>query len=293
MISGSETNEVENFYALGLLKGEIEGGVGTWSVNGDSRSYPSGTQVVLTNTSATVKFSAVTGFVAPANVITNVDEWTVGGDPVTVVGRYSDIYDAKYVVSYTTKTTKKNGKKVTTKTPNYSPDTGDNTPEGAFAITPANKVASLKRTLWADDPADYFKFTAAAGTYYNFSAASESSNITVVVSNAVTGAVVTGTPSADGTGSEVLKQMLEPGLSYLIVLHGDAEEKDACYTLTYSKATSGVVQFAYKYSTKKVKGKTVKTPITVSADDATPLYAVKEGTAYVTLTVTRDRKSVV
>ena len=288
VIEGGVTNEVETFHALGLLKGEIEGGVGGWSVSGDSRTYPSGTQVVVTNASATVKFSAVTGFVAPASVTTNIGEWAVGGDPVTVMGRYSDIYDAKYIVSYTTKTTKKNGKKVTTKTPNYSPEGGDNTPEGAFAITPANKAASLKRTLWADDPADHFKFTAAAGTYYNFAVESASSNITMVVSNSVTGTVTAGSPSADGTGSELSKRLLEPGLSYLIVSHGDLEDKDACYTLAYSKATSGTVQFAYKYSVKKVKGKTVKTPITVSAEDATPLYAVKEGTAYATLTVTRS-----
>ena len=285
---GATTNEVEVFNSFGLLKGEIDGGVGSWTVAGDARTYPSGAQVALTNASAAVTFAAVSGFNAPASVPVDLDEWTSGSDPVTVVGRYSDIYDAKYVVSSTTKKTKKNGKTITTTTYNYSAEGGDNTPAGAFAITPANKAASLKRTLWSDDPADHFKFTAVAGTYYNFSAASASSNITVVVSNAVTGAVVYGSPLADGTGSELLKQMLEPGLSYLIVQHGDAEEKDACYTLTYSKATPGVVQFAYKYTSKKVKGKTVKTPITVSADDATPLYAVKEGTAYATLSVTRS-----
>ncbi len=288
VIEGGTTNEVERFNGLGLLKGEIEGGVGSWSVAGDARTYPSGSQVVLTNKSVTVSFAAVTGFNAPANVPANVDEWTSGADPVVVTGRYTDIYDTKYIASYITKTTKKNGKKVTTKTPVYSAEGGDNTPEGAFAITPANKAASLQRTLWADDPVDHFKFTAAAGTYYSFAVESASSNVTVAVSNAVTGAVVEGLPMADGTGAEISKQLLDAGLSYLIVSHGDDADKDVCYTLTYSKATSGVVQFAYKYSTKKVKGKTVKTPITVSADDATPLYSVKEGTEYATLSVTRS-----
>lgn len=251
--SGTETNTVHNYRDLGLVKGDIKGGVGAWSIAGMSLSYPGGAAVAITNKSATVQFSAVTGFNTPASKAVRVDKWVSGNNPATVEGRYTDIYDG-----------------------------ADNTPGGAAAITPANKVATLQRTLWANDPADHFKFTAVAGTYYNFAVSSQSSNITVVVSNATTRKVVKGTAFADGTGAEISKQRLDSGLSYLIVSHGTLADKDACYTLTYGKVSSGVAKFDYKFSK-------AKTPITITTGDGThPLYTVKEGTEYVSFTVSRS-----
>ena len=255
---------------FGLVTAELSGAAGTWSVGTEAAKYASGAVLAVAPTTVSVKFNAVSGFsVAPDTAPATVPAWNPGDEPVKVAATYSDAYDTKYVMSYTTKKVKKNGKTTTEKTPNYSPADGDATPAGAFAITPSNKAATLKRTLWESDPADHFSFTAAAGTYYNFTVDSLSSNVTLVVSNAVTGATVAGTPLADGTGSEVSKLALDAGKSFVIVSHGDGEEKDATYTLTYSKASPGVVQFT------NAKAKAANT------------FTVKEGTEYATLYVAR------
>lgn len=256
---------------FGMLTADIEGGVGSWYINKETAALnASGAVVTLsTNAAVTVKFTSVSGFVTPQQHVFSVPAWNPGDEPLKVTARYADAYDSKYVMSYTTKKVKKNGKTTTQKIPNYSPDDGDATPKGAFAIAPAATAKTVKRTLWADDTADCFSFTAAAGTYYDFTVASASDNLTLVVSNAVTGATVAGTPRADGTGSELLKQLLDAGTTYLIVSHGDGEDKDAVYSLTFGKATTGVVRF------------------TNAKSSATTSFFVKEGTEYATLYVAR------
>ena len=255
---------------FGLVTAELSGASGTWSIGSEAAKYANGAVMAVAPSTLNVKFTALSGFsVAPATAPAVVPAWNPGDDPVKVTATYSDTYDAKYVMSYTTKKVKKNGKTTTQKTPNYSPADGDATPAGAFAITPASKAATLKRTLWESDPADHFSFTAAAGTFYNFTVGSLSSNVTLVVSNSVTGATVAGTPLADGTGSEISKLALDAGKSFVIVSHGDGDDKDATYTLTYSKASPGVVQFT------NAKAK------------AANAFTVKEGTEYATLYVAR------
>ena len=256
---------------FGLVTAELSGtAAGTWSVGTEAAKYASGAVLAVAPATVSVKFNAASGFtVAPDTAQPVVPAWNPGDEPVKVAATYSDEYDKKYVMSYTTKKVKKNGKTTTEKTPNYSPADGDATPAGAFAITPANKAATLKRTLWESDPADHFSFTATAGTYYSFTVDSLSSNVTLVVSNAVTGATVAGTPLADGTGSEISKLALDAGKAFVIVSHGDGEDKDATYSLTYSKATPGKVQF---------------TNAKAKAADA---FTVKEGTEYATLYVAR------
>lgn len=255
---------------FGLVTAEIVGAPGTWSIGSEAVQYASGAVMAVAPSTPTVKFNAVSGFsVAPATAPATVPAWNPGDDPVKVTATHSDIYDAKYVMSTTTKKVKKNGKTTTQTIKNYSPDDGDATPNGAFAITPANKAATVKRTLWAADPADHFSFTAAAGTYYSFTVASVSSNLTLVVSNSVTGATWAGTPLADGTGSELTKVLLGAGKTFVIVSHGEGEDKDASYSLTYSKATPGVVRF------------------TNAKAAATSDFTVKEGTEYATLYVAR------
>ncbi len=255
---------------FGLVTAELSGASGTWSIGSEAAKYANGAVMAVAPSTLNVKFTALSGFsVAPATAPAVVPAWNPGDDPVKVTATYSDVYDAKYVMSYTTKKVKKNGKTTTQKTPNYSPADGDATSAGAFAITPASKAATLKRTLWESDLADHFSFTAAAGTFYNFTVDSLSSNVTLVVSNSVTGATVAGTPLADGTGSEISKLALDAGKSFVIVSHGDGEDKDATYTLTYSKASPGVVQFT------NAKAK------------AANAFTVKEGTEYATLYVAR------
>ncbi len=246
---------------FGLLKAELAGADGTWSIGTEKVTYPAGATVAVVPASVTVKFTAPSGFTAtPASTTENVPAWTPGDDPVTVYSTCGDIYDSKYVMTYTTKKVKdkKTGKTTTQKVPKtYSPDNGDDTPAGAFAITPAATAAALNRTLWTEDVADHFVFTAAKGAYYSFAISGEV-DARLVVSNATSG-VVADVVSADG--QEVDKRLLPEGKTYLIVTHDGLA--DGSYTLTYQKAASGLVKFT------------------------AASYNVKEGSEYATLTVAR------
>lgn len=229
------------------------------------------TERVVIGEKPIVKFNAVTGYtVSPDSVVTNVPAWNPGDEPVTVSARYSDECDTKYVMSYTTKTTTKNGKKTTTKVANYSPADGDATPAGAFAITPAAKAATLKRTLWMDDPADHFKFTAVTNVYYNFKVESTladgSGDAGITVSNATAGVIYSGE-------TEIARALLPVGVNYVIVSHGTDEKADSAYALTFSKAAVGVVRFTNAKGTAAVTSFSVNEGAT-----AATLYVQRTGT---------------
>jgi len=53
-------------------------------------------------------------------------------------------------------------------------DPKDDTMSGATKLTPSSKGVTVVRTLWADDAADWFSFSATAGTYYKFAFAEKS-----------------------------------------------------------------------------------------------------------------------
>lgn len=266
--------------AFGRLNVNIDGDLGAWYLNKEtSVTYKSGATMALTNASATVNFSALTGYTAPAAQTVAIPAWNPGDEPVTVNARYADAYSTNYIASYTAKTVTKNGKKTTTYTAKRAPADGDDTPEGAFQLANLTKIGNyaptaaaktLKRTLWADDPADWFTFTAVEGTYYNFIVTNTADSVTLTVSNAVTGAVWTGTPLADGTGSELTKQALDAGKTYVCVARGDGAGAGTPYWLVYSKAATGVVRFS------NAKGTAAATA-----------FSVKEGTEYATLYVAR------
>lgn len=242
--------------ALGVVQVEARGAAGTWSLNSEKMAYPAGMALTVSkNDALTICANAVSGFTAqPASQVVAVPAWTDGASPVVVTNTYFDKYDAKYVMSTKKTTNAKTGKATTVNV--YSPEDGDATAAGAFAITPAAKTATLKRTLWHDDPADHFAFTAATNVFYNFSVANTvaGGDATLVVSNAA-GVVATGT--------EMAKLRLPAGRTYLIVTHGTAARADSAYTLAYSRAAAGVVSF------------------TAAA------FTVKEGTAYAALTLAR------
>ena len=218
-----------------------------------------------------VQFNAVKDYtVAPASVLTNVPAWNPGDEPVVVSARYSDTYDAKYVMSYTTKTTTKNGKKTTTKVPNYSPADGDATAAGAFAIAPAAAAKTLRRTLWTDDLADHFKFSAVTNVYYNFkiesTIAGEAGDAAITISNATAGVVYSGE-------TNITRALLPVGVNYVIVSHGTDAKADSAYTLTFSKAAGGIVRFT------NAKGSAAVTSFSVNEGaTAATLYVQRTGT---------------
>ena len=223
------------------------------------------TEWVLIGEKPIVKFNAVTEFtVSPDSVLTNVPVWNPGDEPVTILARYSDKYDAKYQTG--TKPVK--GKK----TPVYSPVDGDATAAGAFAITPAAAAKTLTRTLWTDDPADHFKFTAATNVYYNFKVENTlgdgSGDAVFTVSNATVGVVGEYT-----NVTEITRALLPVGVTYVIVSHGTDAKADSSYTLTFSRAAGGIVRFTNAKGTAAVSSFTVKEGTT-----AVTLYVQRTGT---------------
>lgn len=222
---------------FGLLAVEERGAEGTFSLNSETVKYPSaGTITLNENANLKVVFNAPTGFKAdPASVTLAIPACEDGAGAVKAAVKYTDVYDAKYQTG--TKTVTKNGKTTTTKL--YSPADGDATPAGAFAITPAASPATYRRTLWADDPADHFKFTAAANVYYNFSLSDTTKGgvcgAKLVVSNSVSGVVA--------EGVEIEKALLPAGVTYLVVTHDGTSAEGGSYELTCSKASVGLVKF--------------------------------------------------
>lgn len=244
---------------MGLVEFEALGAAGTFSLNAETATYPSGSALTLAeNADLKVVFNNPTGFTAkPASTNIVVPAYADGDLPVKVTAKYFDNYDAKYVMSTKTTTDKKTGKKTTTKI--YSPVTGDDTAAGAFAITPAATAATLKRTLWAEDPADHFVFTAATNVYYNFKLTDQTGSVPeaakIVISNATDGVVM--------EGSEIERALLPAVKTYVIVTHAAEADDGLAYSLTYSRAAGGIVKF------------------TASS------FSAKEGSEYATLTVAR------
>lgn len=222
---------------MGFVKVVSKGAEGTWSLDSDKASLTSGATLSVAPGTYTVRANAVSGFTTPPATPGVVVPVWADGDPVVVVTNvYSDIYDAKYQIG--TKTVTKNGKKTTTKV--YSPADGDATAAGAFAIVPKVAVATLNRTLWNNDPADMFTFTAAANTYYNFT-------LSDTTLDAVGDAVMTITGS-DGAVyatnvTEVARLRLPAGAAYVAVTHGTGEKVGSSYSMSFSKATAGIVRF--------------------------------------------------
>ncbi len=265
IIGGVGTNE----NAVGLVRVVSKGAPGTWSVGTEKFAYPSGgTLTVTTNAALTVKANAVSGFsiVPPASTPVPIPAWQEGSELVVVTNTYTDIYDVKYQTG--TRTVTKNGKKVTEKV--YSPADGDATPAGAFAIVPAATVKTVKRTLWTNDPADHFSFTAATNVYYNFSVASTladgSGDAVITVSNATAGVLYSGE-------TEIKRALLPVGVNYVIVSHGTDEKADSAYALSFSRAAGGIVRFTNAKGSAAVSSFTVK-----EGSAAATLYVQRTGT---------------
>ena len=205
-----------------MLQVKTKGTDGSWYIGTDKKSYPNGAIVnVPTNAAVKVVYNAVSGFSTPA--AENVQVAASGITPA--LGIYNDSYD-----KYTT-TIKK--KKV-----QVSDD------DEAYAIALAatgGKTVGAKRTLWTDDPEDNFKFTAAAGVYYNFS-------LIDTTLDGIGDAVFTITKD----GAEVVsatdcveKRIFEPGTYILKVAHvDDAARTDSSYRLDYGTFNTGSVKFS-------------------------------------------------
>ena len=197
---------------LGVLRVEIGGATfadgATWNLNKETVKYPGGSSVMLPAGTYTVNFATVKNWSAPKAQTVEVK---AGADETLVSVKYSDTFDPK-----------------------------DDTLKGATKITPATKEASVSRSLWADDAADWYSFAVKVNSYYAFALESSAKlgDATIVV-YAADGATVV----AEGTEINFLCRETK-GNYYVCVKHGGETAADAQYTMTYSAQQVGAVGFA-------------------------------------------------
>ena len=207
---------------LGLVSGKALGLSGRWYLTDDSSAtYPSEAVVAVPEGTKNIRFVAEDpeNFVTPAKATAKVLPWIASSNVATVVGRYVDVHDP-----------------------------ADNVQSGFVKIYPSHDGVVARRTLWAaDDPCDWFRFTAAAGTYYTFELVDrwEESGLTDGGD-----AVMTIIPQAGGDpvvvkATECAKRAFAPGNYYIRVEHADSSEpKDGCYVLSAKSVKLGTLSFA-------------------------------------------------
>ena len=194
--------------ALGVLKVDTKGADGQWHLDNETMTkYANGASVLVAGT-VKVTFSMVTGFSTPAAQTVEVKAWQTEGDETEVTGVYSDTFDPR-----------------------------DDSPAGATMLTVSAREGSVSRTLFADDPQDYFSFTATAGNYYDFVLdASEGSDAGLVIVDA------SGETLWEGKGG-CSRLELGSGRLFAVVTHFGETPADGSYTLTYKSANVGAIKF--------------------------------------------------
>lgn len=197
---------------LGILRVEIGGATfaegATWNLNKETVKYPGGSSVMLPAGSYTVNFATVKNWTAPKAQTVEVK---AGSEETLVDVKYSDTSDPK-----------------------------DDTLKGATKITPASKVATVSRSLWADDVADWYSFAVKVNSYYTFALESSSKlgDATIVIYAADGETVI-----AEGTEIEFLCREAK-GNYYVCVKHANEVAIDSQYTMTYTTKQVGAVGFA-------------------------------------------------
>lgn len=221
----------------------------TWALAGESLRYPYGTTVALpANKKYTVKFGAVSGFVA--NPLQQSVTLAAGNVPSEAFTTYSDKFDHK-----------------------------DDSRAGATSWSLKSTVTTQQRTLWDDDPEDWFKIAAKDGCYYDFSftAKSEGGDAEMTLADA-DGKTVSGLAGV----SAVEKLALAKGTYYLKVAHANpAVPKDGSYAVAGKLANVGVISFAKTAVSAKDTATSVKLTVSRSAKDGMVRvrYRTDEGTA--------------
>lgn len=220
-----------------------KGASGTWSLGKESVKYPGGASVLVVG-AQTVKFYQVKGFSLPAaQTVTPA----AGEVEKTITGIYSDTFDTK-----------------------------DDTPAGAAKLNIAAKTAKAARTLFAEDPADWFAFTAKEGWYYNLVLEDLEGDAQVAVyrkgdeQTALAGPADEIKAFAPGKGDFLVK-----------VSHGNAAPLDSSYALAYDAANVGAVKFQKTaVSAKKSAGLvTLSVTRTAKGGKARVRYGTVAGTA--------------
>lgn len=221
---------------LGILTVNLYGADGaTWSLGSEAAKYPSGSSILVAG-AQTVKYSAVTGFLAEKT--SEAVTINPGKTPTVLDCYYNDTFDPK-----------------------------DNTPAGAVALTIAATEKSYPRSLWttsSSESLDHFSFQAKDGVYYDFSLSKNEADAVFSITNATGDQVYASNVTA-------VKHLALPGLKtkyYLVVSHDEtSESKGGSYTLSCKSANVGSIKFASnKVSAKKTAG-TVKVTVNRTAKE--------------------------
>lgn len=239
---------------LGILKVNTPGAPGaTWWITSDgtdrtATKYGDGVSILVAG-KQTVNFTGVTGFKTPAAI----------KDVEVLPGTVETVRDGRYV---------------------DSADPADNGKSGAVVLKPAAKDAMAKRTLWSDDPADYFSFVAAAGKYYNFKVVDTTGrdlfgDAVFTVSDAA------GNVIAESV-TEYEKQTFPAGTYFLKVAHAVTNAPaESVYSLAYSGLNVGQIRFdkqAYSFKENATYAE-LKLKRTAKEGVVRVRYMTQEGTA--------------
>lgn len=216
---------------LGMLTVNIGGASfaegATWKINAAKGApaepqYPGGASVYLAAGEYKITFSAVKDWTQPADATVTV----TAGESTVEDFKYCDVYDVPGEDA-TKGDGSRTGKKVT-------------------ALKPASKEASVSRSLWSDDAADWYKVAVGASTYYRFALADDAAlgdaEITVYREN---GSDIV----ACGASVEFLCR--EAKATYWVCVgHSTQEKQDSRYVMSYSSTAVGTVAFKGDVSAK-------------------------------------------
>lgn len=178
----------------------------SWSLLGDGLAapkYPGGATVLLPAGRCDVKFAPVAGWTTPSNQVAFI---TAGTNATVVTAKFFDTFDTK-----------------------------DDIPSGATLLLPKLLPQTVGRSLWQNDPVDWYKVTVRNDTYYSFalSPAAVQARITVYRAN-MTDRI------AEGRSMTFLSR--ESGTYFIAVRH-EEPAADLVYTLTYAALQVGIVGF--------------------------------------------------
>ena len=201
--------------ALGLLQVNVKGNAGNWTLDSEPDVYSGGESLLLTG-SHTVTFAAITGFSVTADPDTGSGAkgiWSgdvvPGRMPTVVTGVYNDIYDPK-----------------------------DNVMSGATKLKLSYTVTEYDRTLWKEDPEDWFSFTAKDGNYYDLVLSKVTGDAVLTLTDANGAPLVSGVPS-------ISRMAIGKGNYYVCVSHRNpSASEDGTYTLVAQSANAGSIKFS-------------------------------------------------
>lgn len=245
------TAYTETGAALGILKVDLLGApAATWSLDSESVKYPSGASVLVSGAHA-VKFTAVTGFKAPAAARVEV---APGTEPTVLTARYSD-----------------------------TSDPADDTARGAKALTLKNVATKQVRTLWKDDPEDNFSLSGVNGYYYDFALVDVTGDAVFTITNATPTAEHPDGVFARGVTSVSQLELPAARTKYILTVHhADAQDpQDGAYALSGLYANVGMVKFAKTAVSVKENAASVAITVNRTAKDGRVrvAYGTVAGTA--------------